>query len=332
MRIEKDKNNLLTIFNENIPQTKEYTYHVGGYIFSDFDKGIIVLHKKERKIISLKNLGDTMSVVYIKNTGFSIQNTQVEGDKLNGALRLFQGFNEETGKKYYFIPGLGEAQQEEKNNLLKKIGTKYSIEKTGKGMIVEGIEEENKRESVENTLIYLFGLLLIYGKWEEKNTLDHQKNKGNEGFLDERGTPANGETGSMNEVKGGQISKVAMGKELSSIKIQIPLAGQYLAHTETLDMIIKKLQENGLFLKADKLVNKNGIIYQISSNDYELLEIWAKWYEPVEKFEKITKREFTQEMKIKLIEFITTNPEIPQEGKSEILEQLNTGMIKLLIK
>lgn len=38
MRIEKDKNNLLTIFNEQIPQTKEYTYHVSGYAFSDFDR------------------------------------------------------------------------------------------------------------------------------------------------------------------------------------------------------------------------------------------------------------------------------------------------------
>ena len=56
MRIEIDKNNLLTIVNENIPQTKEYTYNVSGYLFSDYDKGIVVLHKKERKIINLKNL------------------------------------------------------------------------------------------------------------------------------------------------------------------------------------------------------------------------------------------------------------------------------------
>jgi hypothetical protein len=82
---------------------------------------------------------------------------------------------------------------------------------------------------------------------------------------------------------------------------------------DELDDMIKKLQQAGIFLKADKLPNKNGIIYQISSNDYELLEIFAKWYEAVEKFEKITKREFTQEMKTKLLDFIQTNPEIPQE-------------------
>jgi len=290
MKIEKDKNNLLTIFNENIPQTKEYTYHVSGYTFSDFDKWIIVLHKKERKIISLKNLGDNMSVVYIKKVGFSVQNTQIEGNKINEAMKLFQWFDENTGKKYYFIPWLWETQQEEKNNILKRLWTPYTIQKTTKGMIVEGVEEENKRESFENILIYIFWLFLIYGKWERKN------------------------------------------KELNAIKIQIPLSGQHLVHEENLDNIIKKIQENDIFLKTDKLTNKNGIVYQISSNDYNLLEIWAKWYEPVENFEKITKRDFTLEMKSKLLEFIQTNQEIPQEGKAEIIQEIEEWTIKLLTK
>ena len=38
MKLTIDKNNLLTIDNESIPKTKEYTYHVSGYSFSDFDK------------------------------------------------------------------------------------------------------------------------------------------------------------------------------------------------------------------------------------------------------------------------------------------------------
>ena len=91
---------------------------------------------------------------------------------------------------------------------------------------------------------------------------------------------------------------------------------------EGLDNTLNILRQLGVFLKVDKLTNKNGITYQISSNDYEVLEIFAQWYEPVEKFEKITKREFTQEMKISLIEFIKTNTEIPQEGKDEVLKQI----------
>lgn len=251
---------------------------------------MIILHKKEWKIISLKNLWDNMNVVYMKNTEFSVQNPNFNWIKINDATRLFQWFDENTGKKYYFIPGLGETQQQEKNNIFKKLWTTYSIEKTNKGMVIEGSEELNKTESIENTLWYIFGLLLIYGKWEAKS------------------------------------------KDLNSIKIQIPLAGQHLAHEETLDTMVKKLQQEWIFLKTDKLSNKNGIVYQISSNDYELLEIYAQWYEAVEKFEKITKREFTQEMKATLIEFIKTNTEIPQDGKAEVLKQLKEWTIKLLMK
>lgn len=286
MRIEIDKNNLLTIFNESIPQTKEYTYQVSGYTFSDFDKWIVVLHKKEWKVINLKNLGDNMGVAYVKNT-----QTVFQDEGIDEALRLFQWFDEETGKKYYFIPGMGDMQQQEKNIILKKLWIPHTIEKTEKGMLIKetgnGIQQNERRE---NGLGYLFWLMILYGKWEGKN------------------------------------------KELNAIKIQIPLSGQHLVHKEKLDMIIKALQQQWIFLKADKLSNKNGIVYQISSNDYELLEIFAKWYEAVEKFEKITKRDFTEEMKTKLIEFIKTNPEIPQEGKPEVLKQLKEWTIKLLTK
>jgi len=310
-----------------IDNPKEYTYNVSGYTFSDFDKWIIVLHKKEWKIISLKNLGDNMNVVYLKDE--KVEKLKDGKMGINKAIKMFQWFDEETGKKYYFIPWLGEAQQQEKNAILKKLWTGYTIEKTPKGMIVYGTEDE----ALETPLLgYFFGLMLIYGKWEAKNTLDHQKNKWNEDFLDERGIPATWETGSMNEVKWWQISKAAVCKELNAIKIQIPLSGQHLAYEEDLDTRINMLQHNGIFVKADKLTNKNGIIYQISSNDYELLEIFAQWYETIEKFEKITKAVFTQEMKIKLIEFIKTNPEIPQDGKAEVLKQLEEWTIKLLTK
>lgn len=293
MKIEIDKNNLLTIANENIPQTKEYTYQVSGYTFSDFDKWMIVVHKKEVKIINLKNLGDTMSVVYIKDQEFKKLCTPFQNSEeykktgINTAMKIFQWFDEEIGKKYYFIPWLGEVQQQEKNTIFKKLWIAYSIEKTPKGMILSGIEDDANEISL---LGYFFGLMLIYGKWEDK------------------------------------------GDALNSIKIQIPLAGHYLAHEEDLDVRIDMLQRRGIFLKADKLPNKNGMVYQISSNDYELLEIFAQWYQAVEKFEKITKHEFTQEMKIAVIEFIETNPEIPEEWKAEVLKQLKEWVIKLLTK
>ncbi len=226
-----------------------------------------------------------MNVVYIKNKTWEVIHDKLSG--INKALKLFQWFDEETGKKYYFIPGMGEREQEEKNTILKKLWTRFIIEKTTKGMLVSGIEDDTNKDDI---LWYFFGLMVTYGKREGKNM------------------------------------------ELASIKIQIPLSGQHLVHEEILDANINILQNNGIFLKADKLKNNNGMVYQISSNDYELLEIYAQWYEAVEKFEKISKREFTKEMKIKLIEFIETNPEIPQDGRVEVLKQLKEWTIKLLTK
>jgi len=291
MRLEIDKNNLLTIFNEGIPQTKEYTYNVSGYTFSDFDKWIIVLHKKGWKIISLKNLGDNMNVVYYKNS--NNEKHQFKKEIFEDALKLFKWFDEETGEKYYFIPNIWEKDIQEKNQII-KVFSDYEIKKTAKWAMVELQHAKeniaNEVQNTENMLSYLFGLLLIYGKFDAKKW------------------------------------------ELSSIKIQIPLFGQYMTHQETLDRIIKDLQQEWIFLKADKLSNKNGIVYQISSNDYELLETFATWYKAVENFEKITKREFTDEMKTKLIEFISTNREVPTEGKDEVLKQIKEGTIKLLTK
>ena len=291
MKIQFDHNHLLSITNENIPQTKEYTYNVWGYIFSDFDKGMLVLHKKDFKITNLKNLGDGMNVVF--HTEKRMEESNFQQEIFEDALRLFKWFDEETGEKYYFIPGLWEKDMQEKNTILKNFSA-CEIKKTTKGAMVElqHAKEEKTDEKIQNDDIfsYLFGLTLMYGKFDAK--------------------------------KG----------ELASIKIQIPLFGQYLGQQEMLDKLIKQLQESGIFFKVDKLTNNNGITYQISSNDYELLEIFAKWYEPVEKFEQITKRDFTQDMKIKLIEFLETNQEIPSEGKSEVLEQIKNGTIKFLMK
>ena len=89
--------------------------------------------------------------------------------------------------------------------------------------------------------------------------------------------------------------------------------GQYLKYADVLDGMIKEMQDHAVFMKTDKLETNNGIIYQISCNDYELLEIFAKWYERVEKFEKISKSYFTQNMKETLLEFVGSNQDVPEE-------------------
>lgn len=286
MKLEIDKNNLLTIFNENIPQTKEYTYSADGYIFSDFDKWIIVLHKKQWKIVNLKNLGDNMNVVYIApRTELLIKFDKEEYIK---GLCLFDSFDENTGEKYYFIPKFAEKEREIMNKKLAQLGIWAKIEKSEKWYLI--IWENNPKEERGKYISFLFALILLYGK------LDIKKN------------------------------------ELIAIKIHIPLFGQFLKYEESFDIMKQQLAEEWMFINTSTQKTNDGIVYQISCNDYEILKNIANYAKAIEKIDKIPKYELTLEYKKQLIEFIQTHPEIPQEGKTEVLKKIQEWTIKLLTK
>jgi hypothetical protein len=86
--------------------------------------------------------------------------------------------------------------------------------------------------------------------------------------------------------------------------------------------MITLLQSAGIFVKSDVLDTNNGVVYQMSSTDYELLEIFAGWYKSIEKIEKISKSSFTQEMKAKLLAFLVNDKQIPENGKTEVISAL----------
>lgn len=121
------------------------------------------------------------------------------------------------------------------------------------------------------------------------------------------------------EIKKFEINNEEIKKpELLGVKIQVPLFGQYLRYQEQFDGMIEILQHAGIFVKTDVLDTNNGVVYQISTTDYELLEVFAKWYESIEKIEKISKRDFTAEMKAKLLVFLAEDTQIPQDGKEDV--------------
>ncbi len=265
MKLSIDQNKFLCIDHSEIPQIKQYIYQVSGYQFSDWDKGMIILHKKDFKIINLKHLGDGMNLIYIKDD--ICWNLDLKKDIVGQAYGLFSAFDEVSGDQKYFWPGAHK-----------------NVDFTSPAQCTWNFS------SLDKQLSFLYWLTLLYGKFESKNG------------------------------------------ELLSIKIQIPLFWQYLKYQENLDTIIGQLQIHGLFLKKDILETNNGIIYQISSNDWEVLEIFAKWHEAIEKFEKISKKVFTEEMKDSLIAFLLSDHNIPEEGRQEILDQIQSGIIKFLTK
>jgi len=265
MKLSIDQHGFLSIEHLEIPQIKQYTYQVAWFQFSDWDKGMVVLHKKDFKILNLKHFGDGMNLIYVKNN--KIWNLNLNKNIVGQGYGLFMGFDEVSGEQKYFWPGA-------RGNL---------------DFIVPAPCSWNF-VSLEEKLSLLYGLTLLYGKFESKNG------------------------------------------ELMSIKIQIPLFWQYLKYQENFDHLILELQKQGVFIKKDLVDSNNGIIYQMSSNDWELLQIFAKWHEAIEKFEKISKKAFTDEMKDKLVAFLLSDVQIPENGRQDVLEKLESSVVKFLMK
>ena len=87
-----------------------------------------------------------------------------------------------------------------------------------------------------------------------------------------------------------------------------------------------------MFLNQSILENNDWIIYQINSSDYELLWFFAKFYQNIEKINKILKEELVEKIKSELIDFIKNNKNIPEEWKNEVLNVIDNWTIKLLEK
>ena len=286
MKILVDDNNILSIENSNIPKTKEYSYNVSGYVFSDFDKWIIVYHKKQFKIINLKDLWDKMWVILVWEHDDEYDEMKLDLESMESALKIFDWFDENTGEKYYFLYKFGENKMNELQEKLDKLWSKIELRKTEKWICLPLVDEE----LVYNPISFLFGLVFVYWNFQIKDW------------------------------------------DLKAVKVQIPLFGKYMEAQDIIDEMVTVLAENGLYVNKNIQRADDGIIIELTSSDYELLQHFARFYEPIEKWLKISKYDDVLSIKEELIEFIKTNPEIPSEWKDEVLKVLENGLIKIMNK
>ena len=286
MKILVDDNNILSIENPNIPRNKEYSYNVSGYDFSDFDKWIIVYHKKQFKIINLKDLWDKMWIILVWEHDDEYDEMELDVQSMESAMKIFDWFDENTGEKYYFLYKFGENKMNELQEKLVKLWSKIELKKTEKWICLPLVDEE----LVYNPISFLFGLVLVYWNFQIKDW------------------------------------------DLKAIKVQLPLFGKYIDKQDIIEEILSVLSENGLYVNRNIQNTNDGIIYEITSSDYELLDFFAKFYEPIEKWLKISKYEEVQDIKNNLIDFLSSNSDIPTEWKDEVLDAIKNGMIKILVK
>ena len=281
--------NFLIKQDKQLSTGKTYCHNFQWYKFEEENCIFYVWHKKEIKLIESKNLWSTMSVFFLKDWILEVNElTNTIKDWILTACQIFNAFDEENWWFYNFLPYFPTKSVEEKNELFKKLWLNILLSNSPKWVLIKNNESENK-VNIENLDIewkiwFLFGLILLYWKFENK------------------------------------------WEKLSAIKIQLPLFGQFLSIWDEIKNIQKNLQNEWIFIQISENIQWDKHTYEITSNDYELLQIFAKLYLPVEKFSQITKREQAQEAIETLKNFLW------KEGESELIEKINSSCVKLLQK
>jgi hypothetical protein len=275
--------------DEKLHTGKTYRHNFQWYDFDEENCIFYVWHKKEIKLVESKNLWSTMNIFFLKNWELQINElTNNIKDWILVACKIFSAFDEDNGWFYNFLPYFPTKSVEEKNELLKKLWLNIQLSNSPKWVLIKNNESENEINiedlDIEWKIWFLFGLTLIYWKFENK------------------------------------------WENLSAIKIQLPLFGQFLSIWDEIKNIQKNLQNKGIFIQISENIQWDKHTYEITSNDYELLKTFAKLYLPVENFSQITKREQAQEAIEALKSFLEN------EWNNELIQKIDSSCVKLLQK
>ncbi len=170
MKIQFDENQLLSIYDEKLPQLRNYQYILDWYQIETTDRLIFAYQKRAWKLINLKNLGDGMQVAFSPKTPLSINSLIFDKDQFLNILSLFQGFNEETWITYHFLPFWNWDIVVLRKLLTTLSSPEINIEKTKWWTIISWLKKNFLfPETTEDHLSFLFALALIYGKFEGKD-------------------------------------------------------------------------------------------------------------------------------------------------------------------
>lgn len=279
----------LTKENQNLFTGKIYHHNFQWFNFEDENCIFYVWHKKEIKLIESKNLWSTMNVFFIKDYNLKISeiNEDIKAWILT-SCNIFSAFDEDNWWFYYFLPYFSTKSVEEKNDIFKKLWLDIRLLSSQKWVLIENNKWNNQLnvENLNTEWKIWFLFWLTLLYWKLEKKWD----------------------------------------KLSSIKIQLPLFWQFLPISEDLTNIQKELQQNWIFIQISQNVQWDKHTYEITSNDYELLESFSELYLPVEKFSQITKREQAQEAIEALKNFLN------KEWENEMITKIDNSCVKLLQK
>ncbi len=296
MQLCLDQNNILCA-SETIEQGKQYTHIFDGYSVSSHDKTVFVEHKKSVKTVQYKDLGDTMSVFYVANRKGSLRKEPLELHH-NGAmtaLMLYKWYDEVTNNHYAFLYKYPSNNIHILNTQLQLLGIKAHITTTDKGLIVSGEHTDNSIDAWTANIEAIMSYLFVLALLYGK--LDIKESS------------------------------------LMHVKIHIHLFGAFLREQQVLDTMLFLLQSKGIFLQKTITPNNDGITYQITSSDYELLAWFAQLYKSIAKIDKIPTFDKMSQAKSTLISRIQALQETGElQTDTDVMCALEQQVIKVITK
>ena len=277
----------LTKQDKQLDTGRTYRHNFQWYNFDEENCIFYVWHKKEIKLIESKNLWSTMTVFFIKSWYFEVdQLTDSIKTWILSSCQIFSAFDEDNWWTYNFLPYFPTKLVDEKNTLFQRLWLNIQLSNSPKWVLINAEWNKLNIEDLDIQWQIWFLFWLTLLYWKFENKWD----------------------------------------KLSAIKIQLPLFGQFLSIWDQIKNIQIQLQSNWIFIQISENTQWDKCTYEITSNDYELLDIFSKLYLPVENFSQITKREQAQEAIEALKKFLS------DEWENELINIINNSCVKLLQK
>jgi len=289
MFISKQHHLLCTSLSSSHDDTKLYTQLIQWYTVQSYDFELLVRHKWELKTIPFKQLWSNMSVLLLLPRPLHQRDTS-EKNILLQTLSLYHWFDEQTGESYSFVPSLSQKKYEYVQWQLTRL-TWYHIEIKN---------ENNMTKIVSSPPLPPFEL--------SHDLTDEQIASALVWF---------------SIIYGNWEFK---NNKLQTIKIHIPLIWLQTQLKEIFDSRINTLQQQNMYLQKQTLTNNNWYMYQITINDYELLNIMWLLNKSIEKIEQIATYEQSTAIKQKLIKYCQS------KNDQSILSHIHKWTFKILKK
>ncbi len=296
MKLTIDSNNILCA-SETIEQGKIYSHSFQWLDISSHDKTIFVDHKKKIKTMQFKDIGSNMSVFYVTQRNKPLWNDPLTLDTSGAlaALSLYKSYDEKNDKQYAFLYKYPSNNINILNTQLHMLGIGSKIHHTDKWLIVTSEHIQQYSSSDTNDIQAMMSYLFV-----------------------------------LTLLYGKMDIKI---DSLMSIKIHVHLFGAYMKEQQILDTMIYFLQNKWLFFQKSIIESNDGIIYQLSTQDYEVLTGFAQLYKSIAKIDKIPtfdKMLLSKQSLLSTITYLRESGEIDVDPA--IMTRIKNNIVKIITK